>query len=55
MTEHNPRHLWVRMGGPTFCGKEGCGLIRTPKTEQMECEGEESAGIKFFRGEARSR
>jgi hypothetical protein len=43
------RHLWIRMGGPIFCGKEGCGLIRTEESQRLECRGIESPGIAFLR------
>ncbi len=46
-TDH--QHLWVRFGGPTFCGKRGCGLLRTDATRQMKCQGIESGGIKLLR------
>jgi hypothetical protein len=37
------------MGGPTFCGKQGCGLIKTEKSQRLECRGIESPGIRFLR------
>jgi hypothetical protein len=43
------RHLLVRMGGPAFCGKQGCGMIRTEASEKLECEGVESAGMVLLR------
>ncbi len=43
------RHLWVRFGGPTFCGKRGCGLLMSDAEIASPCR-EESAGIKLLRG-----
>ena len=37
------------MGGPAFCGKQGCGMIRTEASEKLECEGVESAGMVLLR------
>lgn len=45
MTEH----FWVRLGGLSFCGKEGCGLLMTPKNMKRKCDGVESSGIKLLR------
>lgn len=43
------RHLWVRFGGPAFCGKPGCGVPMTDATQQMKCDGEETPGIELLR------
>ncbi len=47
--ERDGRHLWVRLGGPTFCGKRGCGVLMTDAAIASPCRGEESAGIKLLR------
>ena len=45
----DPEHLWVRMGGPVFCGKPGCGIIRSEDTEHTPCTGKETGGIRLLR------
>lgn len=43
------RHLWVRLGGPIFCGRRGCGVLMTEATRQQPCNGEENAGVRLLR------
>ena len=53
MDKRDTRHLWVRFGLLPFCGKRGCGLLKTPANEKTACQGEESSGIRLLRGESR--
>ena len=45
----DPEHLWVRAGGPVFCGKPGCGIVRSEDTEHTPCTGKETGGIRLLR------